>query len=131
MADAHGHDDHGKNIFKIYMAVAIALAVCTAASFVFNYLAHPDVHGRRLISVFVAFVGILIVALIKAALVGTYFMHLKWDWKLLYFLIIPAFILGTMMMIVFLPDIYFGEKYHNQEEVEISRMFERSLKGEK
>ena len=32
-------------------------------------------------------------------------MHLKYDWGKLYFLIVPAFILGAMMMIVLLPDI--------------------------
>ena len=32
------------------------------------------------------------------------FGHLKFDWRKLYFMIVPAFILGAMMMMVFLPD---------------------------
>jgi hypothetical protein len=35
-------------------------------------------------------------------------MHLKWDWGRLYFLIIPVFILGAMMMMVLLPDLVFA-----------------------
>ena len=50
---------------------------------------------------------ILGIAVCKALLVGAYFMHLTFEWGKLYFMIIPAFILGTMMMIVLLPDIVF------------------------
>jgi hypothetical protein len=32
-------------------------------------------------------------------------MHLLLDWKRLYFMIIPVMIMGTMMLIVLLPDI--------------------------
>ena len=53
----------------------------------------------------VSFVIILGVAVVKAALVGYIFMHLVSDWRKLYFMIFPAFILGAMMMIVLLPDI--------------------------
>jgi cytochrome c oxidase subunit 4 len=45
------------------------------------------------------------VAVVKATLVGMFFMHLKYEWAKLYFMIIPVFILGTMMMIVLMPDI--------------------------
>jgi hypothetical protein len=31
-------------------------------------------------------------------------MHLKFEWGKLYFMIVPAFILGLMMMLVLLPD---------------------------
>jgi hypothetical protein len=49
-----------------------------------------------------------------------YFMHLKWDWKFLYFLIIPVFIMGTMMMTVLLPDIFFGPNKDMTEALEIA-----------
>jgi cytochrome c oxidase subunit 4 len=55
-----------------------------------------------------SFVLILSVAIIKATLVGLYFMHAKYDWGRIYFLIIPAAILATMMMIVLMPDIVLG-----------------------
>ena len=71
-----------------------------AVSFVVNYLAREEK-----ITHFQSFVIILGVAIVKATLVGAYFMHLVVDWRKLYYLLIPAFILGTMMMIVLLPDI--------------------------
>jgi cytochrome c oxidase subunit 4 len=102
MTEAHDAAGHGPNV-KAYLVVGVALSIFTAVSFGFNYLVHQ---GKM--SVFVAFVSILTVAIIKATLVGTYFMHLKYDWRLTYFMLIPAFILGTMMMIVLLPDIVFA-----------------------
>jgi cytochrome c oxidase subunit 4 len=123
MADTHGdgHGGHGNghgDLFGVYMTVAIILGVCTAASFAFNYLAHPDV---KTLTVFTAFLLILLVAILKASLVGWYFMHLKWDWKLLYFLIIPAFIMGAMMMVVLMPDIFLGPIHDGNETLQIAR----------
>ena len=50
--------------------------------------------------------GILLVgmALGKAALVAMFFMHLKYDWFKLYFIVFPVVILTAMMVIVLLPD---------------------------
>ncbi len=102
MTEAHDAAGHGPNI-KAYLVVGVALSVFTAVSFGFNELVRHD-----MMSVVAAFVAILAVAIVKATLVGTYFMHLKYDWRLTYFMLIPAFILGTMMMIVLLPDIVFA-----------------------
>lgn len=107
----HGHDHHGPT-FKLYMVIAVVLAVCTSLSFLFNQTVPWKV---------VAFILILGVAIIKAVLVGTYFMHLKWDWRMLYFLIVPAFILGAMMMFVLMPDILLNTSHDAQEEYEIAR----------
>jgi cytochrome c oxidase subunit 4 len=101
MTDAHD-EHHGPNV-QAYLVVFGALSIFTALSFVFNTLARNES-----ISHTQSFMLILGVAIIKATLVGMYFMHLKFDWGRLYFLIIPAFILGTMMMIVLMPDIVLG-----------------------
>ncbi len=112
MADTHhGHAHHGPT-FQLYMLVALALAIGTSLSFVFN---------QTMSAKFIAFVLILGVAIVKATLVAMYFMHLKWDWKLLYFLIIPAFILGTMMMVVFLPDILLNTSHDAKLHYEIAQ----------
>jgi caa(3)-type oxidase subunit IV len=99
-APAHG-DAHGPTV-TAYFTVFGALAVFTLVSFVANYAAAPEQHW---ISKIVSFVIILGVAVVKAVLVGLIFMHLKFDWRKLYFMILPAFILGAMMMMVLLPDI--------------------------
>ena len=111
MADTnHGGEHHGPS-FQVYMVIAGVLAVCTAMSFIVN----------QTVSVaFLAFVLILGVAILKAVLVGMYFMHLKWDWKFLYFLIVPVFIMGTMMAVVLLPDILIGPYKDNADNLEIA-----------
>jgi cytochrome c oxidase subunit 4 len=90
---------HGPGV-KAYLVIFTALALFTLVSFVANYAARHDT-----ISHFQSFVIILGVAIVKAGLVGAYFMHLVVDWRRLYYLLVPAFILGTMMMIVLMPDI--------------------------
>src|SRR4051794_40901938 len=92
MADPHdsvGH--HGPN-FAIYMVIFGALSIFTLISFVVNhFLPPPSMLGAGII---------MGVAVVKAVLVGMIFMRLKWDWAKLYFMIVPAFILGAMMMFV-------------------------------
>jgi cytochrome c oxidase subunit 4 len=105
MADTpHEETHHGPDV-KAYMVVFGALSVFTLLSFIFNWMAHPE---HEILTKVQSFVLILGVAIVKATLVGLYFMHLKLDWPRLYFMIVPAFILGTMMMIVLLPDIVLG-----------------------
>jgi heme/copper-type cytochrome/quinol oxidase subunit 4 len=83
-----------------YITVFIALSVFTALSFIFNHAANKEWISRH-----VSFVLILGVAVIKAVLVGLIFMHLKFDWGKVYFIIVPIFILGVLMMVVLMPDI--------------------------
>lgn len=101
MADSHdsGHHEHGLG-YKHYMVVFAALCVFTAVSFVVNYAVRAGGLSHT-----AGFALILGVAVVKAVLVGVYFMHLYLDWGKLYFFIFPTFILGTMMLVVFLPDI--------------------------
>jgi hypothetical protein len=40
---------------------------------------------------------------------------------MLYFLLIPAFILGVMMIVVFLPDIFFGPYHDSLEAIQIAK----------
>ena len=102
MAETHppgAHAHHGPTL-QLYLMVGISLSVFTALSFVFNWMAR-----EKMIGVETSFVLILGVAVCKAVLVGLFFMHLKYEWGKLYFMIVPAFILGAMMMFVLLPDI--------------------------
>lgn len=108
---------HGPT-FKLYLMVGAALAVFTALSFVFNWMSRVP-EGNPTLSAHQAFALILAVAVCKTVLVGMFFMHLKYDWNRLYFMIVPAFILGTMMMIVLLPDIVVSW-HKNPREVPVS-----------
>jgi cytochrome c oxidase subunit 4 len=106
MADTHdsiagetGHGHHGPTL-PLYLSVAAVLGVFTAVSFIVN-----DLVRHEMMSAMSGLVIILGVAVCKAALVGAFFMHLKYDWFKLYFMIVPVFILAVMMMLVLMPDI--------------------------
>ena len=85
---------------KAYFTVFVALSIFTAVSFLANSAVY-----RGWIGVHTSFAIIIGVAIIKAFLVGMIFMHLNFDWGRVYFIIVPIFILGVMMMMVLLPDI--------------------------
>lgn len=88
MSDNH---EHAGPTFQTYMMVFAALCVCTALSFVFNFALG---HGMTSASL------IMIVAVIKATLVGGIFMHLKFDWGKLYCVILPVCVVTVMMVII-------------------------------
>jgi caa(3)-type oxidase subunit IV len=96
------HDDSHDMRVKAYFSVFIALSIFTAVSFVANWAAHPE---RAWITVHTSFAIILGVAIVKAILVGMIFMHLKFDWGRVYFIIVPISIMAVMMMMVLMPDI--------------------------
>jgi cytochrome c oxidase subunit 4 len=96
MADSHGHEGHHGPTFNIYLAVFGALCVFTAVSFVVN-----AIYGLGSMT---GMTIIMLVAVVKATLVTMYFMHVKYDWGKLFFLIIPLVVLAMMMMVVLLPD---------------------------
>lgn len=102
MSAGHHTDEHGGSHLKGYLVVFGALTVFTAISFVANHYANTTPPA---ISPHTSFAIILSVAVVKAILVAAFFMHLTLDWGRVYFMIIPAFILGTMMVIVLLPDV--------------------------
>jgi cytochrome c oxidase subunit 4 len=91
------HDEHHEGPgFQAYMVVFIALSTFTAISFLVNATVGRNLAGLTII---------LSVAVVKAILVGLYFMHLVVDWGKLYFLIFPTFILAAMFITVLMPDI--------------------------
>src|ERR1700730_658102 len=94
--DPAGH--HGPDV-KTYLVIFGILSFCTALSFIVR-----EALGQNMKSASI----IMLVAVIKASCVAAIFMHLKWDWSKLYFLICPLFILATMMMIVLMPDLVFA-----------------------
>jgi cytochrome c oxidase subunit 4 len=102
MTDEQGDAHHGPDI-KAYVVVFGSLSIFTALSFLFNTMARGGTITHT-----TSFLLILGVAVVKATLVGMYFMHAKYDWGRIYFMVIPAFILATMMMIVLMPDIVLG-----------------------
>lgn len=116
MAETHHEGEHHGPTLMMYAYVSLALAVCTISSFVFNSMAKAGT-----INTVTSFLLILGVAFIKATLVIMIFMHFKWDWKLLYFLVLPALVMGLMMVVVLLPDIFVGPSHDAREWFEMAK----------
>jgi cytochrome c oxidase subunit IV len=89
MSDSH--EEHAGPSFQTYMYVFYALCICTALSFVFNLVLGHGLTSAGLI---------MIVAVIKASLVASIFMHLKFDWGKIYCIILPVCVVTVMMVII-------------------------------
>lgn len=94
----HEEHENGHISDKTFMKVFGVLLAATCISFAVN-----QIFGAG--SPVINFVIIGAVAIVKAALVMTYFMHLLIDWKKLFFFIVPVMILAPMIVIVLWPDI--------------------------
>ena len=92
----HGHEGHISD--KTFMKVFACLLVFTGVSFATN-----QIFGAG--SPTINFIIILSVAIVKAVLVVTFFMHLKIDWKKIFVFIVPTMILAPIIVIVLWPDI--------------------------
>lgn len=95
----HHHAHHGPTL-QMYLTIFIALSVFTIVSFIVNGAVRSES-----LSAETGFALILGVAIVKAVLVGLVFMHLKYDWGRLFFIIIPVSIMGVLLVVVLLPDI--------------------------
>ena len=92
----HAHDHHHQDrVYKAYWSVFLALCVCTGLSFLFNRLFGHGPLAATLIS---------IVAIIKAALVISVFMHFKYDWRKIYGIMVPVCIMCVMFVIIICID---------------------------
>jgi len=55
----------------------------------------------------VLLLGLLLLAMVKAGLVGWFFMHLKFEGNWVYILLVPAGILATIIVLALSPDMAF------------------------
>lgn len=90
------HDaSHESHPHVNYFAIFIALCVCTALSVIFDV-----VHLTPTLLV----VLVLAVAVAKAMFVMTYFMHLKFEGKWKFIILMPTAILAVGLMVALAPD---------------------------
>lgn len=90
------HADHAHHPRVNYLAIFLALCVCTALSVVFDLVPL----NRRLVAVLV-----LAVAVAKAQYVMRYFMHLKFEGAWKYVLLLPTAILACGLPLALAPDV--------------------------
>jgi caa(3)-type oxidase subunit IV len=93
------HDTHaGHPTDRTYLVVFGALVVFTGVSF------WTVSEGFWPLSKQAGYMVVMLVAVCKAVLVAMFFMHLKWDWFKLYFMIVPPLIMGALMICALMPD---------------------------
>lgn len=81
---------------KTYYKVFFGLLVFTVSTF---FLA------EGLENKFASIVSVLLIATVKASLVALFFMHLKFEGKWKYLLLVPTCILAIVLVVALLPDI--------------------------
>jgi caa(3)-type oxidase subunit IV len=104
--DTHSASAHHGPGLVLYLVIFAALSIFTVVSFAVNDAVRSD-----MLSATAGFVLILGVAVCKALLVATVFMHLKYDWGRVYFMIVPALVLGALLCIVLMPDVVLAWHY--------------------
>ncbi|MEA3188840.1 MAG: cytochrome c oxidase subunit [Chthoniobacter sp.] len=89
--EPHAHHDHGKHL-KLYLGIGGALFACTAITV---WLSYVDFGSSR-----ANFIVAMIVATIKAGLVGAIFMHLLSErWTIYRVLLLTGFfVLGLFLL---------------------------------
>jgi cytochrome c oxidase subunit 4 len=89
-------EEHQQEAHAPYLLVWLWLAILTGVEYFY---------AAGLKDVFVILlIGLLVLAGIKAGLVGWYFMHLKFEGKWVYLLIVPAIVLATILILGLVPD---------------------------
>ena len=95
--EAHGtsapHADHKINYLAIFFTLVVLTVVTVAIA-----LKRFD---NELVNVLLA----LLVASIKAMFVATYFMHLKFEGKLIYFIFFVPLVLTVILICALIPDV--------------------------
>jgi cytochrome c oxidase subunit 4 len=97
LSPAEVAQEHATEAHAPYLRVWAALAIFTAVEYFYAYFFKD--------SFLVLVLGLLFWAIIKAGLVGWYFMHLKFEGRWVYILIVPAFILATILTTALCPDV--------------------------
>ncbi len=89
-------EEHQQEAHAPYLLVWLWLAILTGIEYFYAY---------GFASFFAILLGgLLVLAAIKAGLVGWYFMHLKFEGKWVYLLIVPAIVLATVLVLALIPD---------------------------
>ncbi len=108
----HGDHDHGGTYIKVF----IGLLICTAISTLIGTLISKGVFEGNELSGW----GIMItVSCVKALLVISFFMHLKWEvgnWK--WMLTIPASLMSLFLILMLVPDIGLRTNHYTDERAD-------------
>ena len=89
-------EEHQMEAHAPYLMVWFVLAVLTAVEYFYAFFLKDYF--------MILILGLLLLACVKAGMVGWYFMHLKFEGNWVYIAIVPAFILATILVLALCPD---------------------------
>ena len=90
-------EEHAEEAHAPYLKVWFALAILTGIEYFYAYYLNPWF--------LILVLGLLVWAAIKAGLVAWFFMHLKFEGRWVYFMIVPACILAAVLVLALCPDV--------------------------
>jgi cytochrome c oxidase subunit 4 len=99
MSDHHHAADHAhhEHPHVNYMKIFWILLVLTVAEYFYAMITQSNFA--------LLVVGLMTLALIKATLVGLYFMHVKFEGRWVFAMIVPACVLAAIAVLALVPDI--------------------------
>ncbi len=114
MTPAEVAQEHATESHTPYMTIWAWLAVLTAVEYFYAYIFQE----LWIVPFLVLLLGLLVLALVKAGLVGWFFMHLKFEGMWVYGLIIPACVLAAILVFALMPDVAYRplDTEENEEE---------------
>ena len=102
--EPHGHTEtmphHPVPYFLIFGLLVVLTIVTVAVAFI-------DIHNE-IVKVLLA----LTIASIKASAVALFFMHLKFEGKLIYLILIVPLLLCVLLVVALIPDIVHGQPFN-------------------
>ena len=101
----HGHTEPTPHHHVKYVMIFVMLVILTAVTFLVSFYRF----NNELINVLLA----LIVATTKASLVAMFFMHLKFEGKLIYALLLVPVALSIMLVFALIPDVFMTDPVRN------------------
>ena len=91
------------NYWYIFYALCVLTGLSVLADLVRENSTFASIIGEDRVKVVICFI-VLAVACAKALFVMLYFMHLKFEGKWVYLLIVPAIVLATILVLALVPD---------------------------
>jgi cytochrome c oxidase subunit IV len=101
----HGHSLATPHHTVNYLAIFVLLVVLTALTLLVSFYRFQS----ELVNVLLA----LLVASIKATFVALYFMHLKFEGKLIYVILFVPLALCILLVVALIPDVYMTDPVRN------------------
>jgi cytochrome c oxidase subunit IV len=106
--------EHATESHAPYLKVWAGLAVLTLVEYYYASIFKSQF--------LILLLGLLFLAVVKAGMVGWYFMHLKFEGKWVYIMIVPAMILATIIVLALTPDMVLKPETEENQGEEYARI---------